>query len=94
MAFNSGRTDVDPQVCPLQVMRGIQTRSAADVARELDISLGSAQNCVRPTGTEQCVHTGCHRIPQMMKKLIVWVCMGLSCILWTCYTDQREQFWS
>jgi len=48
MAFNSGRTDVDPQVSPLQVMGGIQTRSAADVARELDISLGSAQNCLRP----------------------------------------------
>ena len=42
MAFNSGRTDVDRslpghQACPLQMMRGVQTHSAADVARELDI---------------------------------------------------------
>ena len=27
-------------------------------------------------------------------KLIVWDCMGLSCIHTTCYTDEREQFWS
>ena len=42
MAFNSGRTDVDRywprhQTCPLQIMCGVQTHSAADVARELDI---------------------------------------------------------
>jgi len=30
----------------------------------------------------------------MVTKLIVWDCMGLSCIHWTCYTDHREQFWS
>jgi len=41
--------------------------------------------------TEKCVHTGCQRIPQMMTELIVWDCMGLSCIHWTCYTDQREK---
>ena len=28
----------------------------------------------------------------MITKLIVWDCMGLSCIHCTCYTDQREQF--
>ena len=31
---------------------------------------------------------------QMMTKIIVWDCMGLSCFHWTCYTDQREKFWS
>jgi len=36
MAINSGRTCWH-QARPLQMMRGIQTRSAADVARELDI---------------------------------------------------------
>jgi len=40
------------------------------------------------------VHTWCQRIPQMMTKLILWDSMGLSCIHWTCYTDQREWFWS
>jgi len=44
--------------------------------------------------TEKCVHTGCQRIPPKMTELIVWDCMGLSCIHWACYTDQREQFWS
>jgi len=29
-----------------------------------------------------------------MTELIVWDWMGLSCIHLTCYTDQREQFWS
>ena len=38
MAFNSGRTDVDRhKACPLQMMCGIRTHSAADIARELDI---------------------------------------------------------
>jgi len=36
MAINSGRTCWH-QACPLQMMRGVQTRSATDVARELDI---------------------------------------------------------
>jgi len=36
MAINSGRT-CWCQACPLQMMCGIQTHSAADVARELDI---------------------------------------------------------
>jgi hypothetical protein len=37
MAFNSGRTDVGHQACALQVMCGVQTHSAADVTKELDI---------------------------------------------------------
>jgi len=42
IAFSSGRTVVDRywpghQACPLQTMRGVQTISAAEVARELDI---------------------------------------------------------
>jgi len=36
MAFNSGRTDVGHQARPQHMMRGVQTRPAADV-RELDI---------------------------------------------------------
>jgi len=36
MAINSGRTCWH-QACPQQMMRGIQTHSAAGVARELDI---------------------------------------------------------
>jgi len=53
-------------------------------------SLGSAQNCLGPAGLQDCVHTGCQRIPQMMTKLIVWDCMGFSYIHWTCYTDQLK----
>ena len=53
-------------------------------------SLGSAQNCPGPTGLQRSVcKLGAKRIPQMMTKLIVWDHMGLSCIHWTCYTDQR-----
>ena len=53
-------------------------------------SLGSAQNCLGPTGLQRSVcKLGAKRIPQMMTKLIVWDHMGLSCIHWTCYTDQR-----
>ena len=37
MAFNSGRTDVGHQACPIQMMRSVQTRASADVARVLDI---------------------------------------------------------
>jgi hypothetical protein len=37
MAFNSGRTDVGHQACALQVMCGVQTHSAADVTKQLDI---------------------------------------------------------
>jgi len=39
------------------MIRSIQTRSAADVARELGISLGSARNCPRPTGLQSSVCT-------------------------------------
>ena len=90
MAIKSGRTCWH-QACPLQMMRGIHTRSAADVARELDI------------------HWVVHRIVwdqlDYREVHVNWVpknptvddkahCIGLSCIHWTCYTDQREQFWS
>jgi len=37
MAFNSSRTDVGHLACPVQMMRGMQTYSAANIARELDI---------------------------------------------------------
>ena len=44
------------QACPLQMMRGVQTYSAADGcclgARH---SLGSAQNCPGPTGLQRSV---------------------------------------
>jgi len=30
----------------------------------------------------------------MMTKLLAWDCVGLSCIHWICYTDQREKDWS
>ena len=75
-------------------MFGVQTGSAADIARELDLHWVVHRIVWDQLYTEKCVHTGCQRIPQMMTKLNVWDCMGLSCIHWTCYTDQSEQFWS
>ena len=57
-------------------------------------SLGNAWNCLGWSGLRRSVHTVCQTIAQMMTKLIVWDCMGLSCIHWTCYTDLREQFCS
>ena len=56
-------------------------------------SLGRAQNCLGPSGLQKCVYIGWQRIRNMMTNLIVWDCMGLSCIRWTFYTDQREHFW-
>ena len=50
-------------------------------------SLGSAQNCPRPTG----LHRSVCALGASDDKAH---CMGLSCIYWTCYTDHREQFWS
>jgi len=89
MAFNSGRTDVGHQACPLQMLRDVQTCSAADVVKGLDIHW-----VVHRIVWDQLDYreVGAHWVPQMMTKLIVWDCMGLSCIYWTCYTDQREQF--
>ena len=69
------------QALPLLMMRGVQTRSAADVARELDMHW-VARRIVQDRLDYREV---CHRIPQMMTKLIV--CDS------TCYTDQRGQFW-
>jgi len=37
MAFSSGRTDAGHQASPLHMMRDVQTRLSADIARELDI---------------------------------------------------------
>ena len=71
-------------------MCGVQTCSAADIARELDI------------------HWVEHRIVwnqlDYREVCVYWVtknpkhdnkshCMGLPCICWTYYTDQREHFW-
>jgi len=54
-------------------------------------SLGSAQNCPGQLGyREVCTHW----VPKNPMDDDKADCMGLSCILWTCYTDQREQFWS
>ena len=64
------------------MMCGVQTRTAADIARELDIHW-LVHRIV-------CVHTGCQRIPKLMTQLIVWDCMGLSFIHWTCFTDQKR----
>jgi len=56
----------------MQMMRGIQTRSAADFARELDIHW-VVHRIVRDNWvTEKCVLTGCQRIPWMMTKQTVW----------------------
>ena len=96
IAFNSGRTDVDRywpghQACPLQMMCGVQTRSATDVARELDIrwvvhrivwdQLDYREVCAHWVPKNPTDDDGAH-----------W--MGLSSMHLTCYTDQREQFWS
>jgi hypothetical protein len=63
-------------VCTLQMMCVVRTRSAADVARELDIP----GYCPELSGTnwitENFVHTECQKISQTMTK-IVWDCMGL-----------------
>ena len=93
MAINSGRTCWH-QTCPLQVMCGIQTHSAVDVARELDIQWVVHRIAWDQLDYRQVCVNWVQRIPQMMTKLIVWDCIGLSCIHWTCYTDQRGQFWS
>ena len=73
-------------------MCGLQTCSAADIARELDIKRVVHRIVWDQLFTEKCVHMGHQIIPQMMTKFIVWDCMGLSFIHWTCYTDQRDQF--
>jgi len=75
------------------MMHGVETRSAADVARELDIHWVVHRNVRDQLDyREVCAHW-VPKIPQMITKLIVWDCMGLPCIHWTYYTDQREQFW-
>jgi len=76
------------------MMCGVQTRSAADVARELDI-YWVVHNIVwdQLDYREVCAHW-VPKNPTMMTKIIVWDYMGLSCIHLTWYTDQREQFWS
>ena len=93
MAFNSGRTDVD-QARPLQMMHGVQTCSAADVARDLDIHWTVHRIIRDQLGyREVCAH-GCQKILKVMTKLIAWECVGLSCIHLICYTDQTAQLWN
>ena len=60
------------QACPLQMIRGIQTCSAADIARELDIDWVVHRIVRDQLFTEKCVHTGYQRISQMMTKFTVW----------------------
>ena len=73
------------------MMCGVQTHSAADVARELDIHWvvhRIVQNQL--DYREVCAHW----VPKNPTDDDKAHCMGLSCIHWTCYTDKREQFWS
>jgi len=74
------------------MMRGIQTRSAADTARELDIHR-VVHRIVQDQldYIEVCVHW-MPKNPTDDAKLIVWERMVLSCIHLTCYTDKREKF--
>ena len=62
-------SDLGTKHDPLQMMHGVQTRSAADV-RELDIHWAVHRIVWTRWITE--VHTKCQRIPQMMTQLIVW----------------------
>jgi len=58
-------------------------------------SLGSAQNCPGPTGLQRSVCTLGAKESDRWRQSSLYgtVCMDLSCIHLTCYTDQREQFW-
>ena len=78
------------QECPIQMICGVQICSAADIARELDIDW-VAHRIVRDQldYREVCAHW----VPKNPTDDDKVHCMGLSCIHWTCYTDQREQFW-
>ena len=54
-------------------------------------SLDTAQNCPGPTGLQRSV---CKLVAKNHTDDDKAYCMGLSCIHWTCYTDQRGHFWS
>ena len=77
------------QACPLQMMCGLQTCSATDIARELDI-----KRVVHRIVWDQLDYREvcAHWVPKNPTNDDKAHCMGLSCIHWTCYTDQREQF--
>ena len=74
------------QACPLQMMRGVQTCSAADTARELDIDWVVHRTIQNQLDyREVCAHW----VPKNPTDDDKGHCMGLSCFHWTCYTDQR-----
>jgi len=57
-------------------------------------SLGSAQNCPVPTGLQRSVCTLGAKESHSWWQSSLYGTMSLSCIHCTCYTDEREQFWS
>jgi hypothetical protein len=73
------------------MMHGVQARSAADIDRELDIHW-VVHRIVRGQldYREVCVLL----VPKNPTGDDKAYCMGLSCIHWTCYTDQSEKFWT
>ena len=73
------------------MMCGVQTCSAVDVARELDIHWVVHRIVWDQLDyREVCTHWVLKN-PTCVGRAH---CMGLSCIYWTCYTDKREQYWS
>ena len=82
------------QACPLQLMCGIQTHSAADIATALDIDW-----VVHTVVWDQLDYREvcAHWMPKNPTDDDKAHCMGLYgpfLYPWSCYTDQKEQFWS
>ena len=83
------------QACPLQMICGVQICSAADIATALDIDwVVYTVVWDQLEYREVCTHWVPKNPTDYMTKLTAWDCMGLSCFHWTCYTNQREQFWN
>ena len=75
------------------MMRGVQTCSAAYVARELDIHWVDHRIVWDQLDyREVCAHW-VPKNPTDDDKTHLMELYGPVCIHWTCYPDQREQFW-
>jgi len=73
------------------MMRGVQTCSAADIAREQDIHWVEHRIVWDQLDYREVCAYWVTKNPKDAQ-LIVWDCMGLSCFHLTCYTDQRDIF--
>ena len=74
-----------------QILRGVQTRSAADIARELDIRWVVHRNVQDQLDYREVHAHWMPKNPTDDDKDFVGL-YGSFCIHWTSYTDQRDSF--